>query len=298
MKVVQLPEWVKDHANLHAQSHVECELGLLDPTDPAYEREYEKAFYKFCKEYYEHALIPAETEDSIKSSNPYRTPGKSAFEEFKGEFAGSDQQKGLFQTGKIKSQEEVTKTWNSVKAAVQTLERIFFDHHFGDYTFSQYHAKNNETKYREVIVNRYLRNALLMMFLQNVKNIYETDGDKLRASVEDALKNVRNADLNKGEMIRKFTGACKIAVQSFSTQNSIAPNQYANFMSQAIKKLAEKELVSSSKSKPMSAEAKQKLSRKTSKPTQEEALDEAERLAASGKPVAVEMLKKLKASKK
>jgi hypothetical protein len=253
MKTIKLPEWVRDHAALHAQSVVEYELGITDASSPEYEREYEKAFHKFCREYYEHSLIPAETQDSIKSSNPYVTPGKESYF------------KNIFDAGKIPPNER-EKAWRNLKAAAQTIERIFFDSKYGEYTFSHYEAKDRE-KYLDVMANRYLRLLLLSVVLELVSHIYSADGAALKGAIKEALSNVRPADLNnRKKTIDKFMLGITAALDKFSTQRDVALEKLAPFMIEAVKGM--KTQLTSKQTEGMPAQLAEGLKKaKTEKPT-------------------------------
>lgn len=65
MKKIFLKEWVKPMAELHAESYVEDVLEIKK-SNPKYKKEFDKAIQEFCREFYEHSLVPHAEEGNKK----------------------------------------------------------------------------------------------------------------------------------------------------------------------------------------------------------------------------------------
>jgi len=261
MKTIMLPLWVEKHAHEHASNHAEHECGLSDPNSSDYQRAYKHAFKKFCLEYYEHSLIPAETEDSVRG-NPYAQPATAAFRNFapaKKQRLGdpsSDQFFAYFfnsPQSKIPP-EDREKAIRRFKGAVQTIERLFLDVKYGPVTDTNAlriydHQKTNlvdfktrggklvggrevqskrslaKLNYRDVIINRYVRLFVATMVLASIRNAYSSSGKDIVKAVNQALARVPAGDLNRKKNTDAFAKAVFEAIRR-STMD-ITPAKYA-----------------------------------------------------------------------
>lgn len=266
MKTIMLPLWVEKHAHEHAANFAEHEAGETDPNSPSYQRAYKQAFKKFCLEYYEHSLIPAETEDSIKG-NPYAQPATAAFRNFapglaqlEGEITPKQFFAYFFANSKIPA-EDREKAIRRFKAAIQTLEALFLDAKFGPAVEGNKlriydHQKKVHTgkrageasdrskaklEYRDVIMNRYVRLFVANLVLGVTKSAYMANGDEIRRNVVNSLADISSGDLNRRVNTDKF------AETVFNAINQALPE---NASEKALRELTGTRFESSGKTEP------------------------------------------------
>ena len=234
MKTIMLPKWVEQHAHEHAQNHAEHECGLSDANASDYQRAYRNAFKKFCLEYYEHSLIPAETEDSVKG-NPYKHAATAAFRNFVpgqslkkevGEISEKHYFSDLFANSQI-PKNELEKAIRRFTAAVNNLQDVFLDAKFGPvdaknplrvYDHQKKSKKGGKRgadkkvtgfaevdslrtqaglTYRDVLINRYVRLFVTSMMLGTVRAAFISDAVDIDSTVRRILESVPQGDLNK-----------------------------------------------------------------------------------------------------
>jgi hypothetical protein len=234
MKTITLPDWVEQHADEHARNHAEFECGISDIDSPEYKKAYHNAFKKFCLEYYEHSLIPAETEDSILAENPYAIPASAAYRNFipsgkelpEGQYTDKNFYRMLIESSNIPASQKASAI-KRFRRAARTLEDLFLDIQFGPESdknrFRIYdHQKKvnyNESErygqpsrralanlsYREVLMNRYTRLFVASTILAVIKSAYNADGAEILNTVRQTLADVNDGDLNKKKMTDAFS---------------------------------------------------------------------------------------------
>jgi len=234
VKTIMLPKWVEQHAHEHAQNHAEHECGLSDSNASDYQRAYRNAFKKFCLEYYEHSLIPAETEDSVRG-NPYKHAATAAFRNFVpgqslkkevGEISEKHYFSDLFANSQI-PKNEIEKAVRRFTAAVNNLQDVFLDAKFGPVDaknplrvydhqkkskkggkrgadkkvtgFSEVDSLRTQAglTYRDVLINRYVRLFVTSMMLGTVRAAFISDAKDIDNTVRRILESVPQGDLNK-----------------------------------------------------------------------------------------------------
>jgi hypothetical protein len=187
MKQVYLPKWVEPMADLHATSVVEDELGLRE-NDANYEKEYEKAFYNFCKELHVHSLTPY-------AMNPTWRGGINAFHEFEQTlFKGWIGQKG-------KDEKEQKELRGMVYRAITNLTTVYLRGEKKSAKFGYQYEKpgpdgveptqSKEDKKKHLFEqqkNRYERLVIVTMLLHFVEMVYNVKGDELRSLVDAVVK--------------------------------------------------------------------------------------------------------------
>lgn len=208
---IYLKEWVKPMAILHAQSVVEDEMGITDQNSPEYQKEFDKAFYEFCHEFYTHSLVPT-------AMNPTILEGVNAYEAFDNDlFDGPDSFISKnFPHDKTPRKDKNGKLLSSnnekskqLKRSIGTIMRIFMLAKLKDikYEYVEVGEVDKESRKkinREMEINRFIRLFMVSTIMSAVHEIYQIDARQLAAAVNEKLKDVGSGRLRNKEFNKDF----------------------------------------------------------------------------------------------
>jgi hypothetical protein len=215
-QVIHLKEWVKPMAMLHAQSVVEDEMGLTDQDSAEYQKEFEKAFYEFCHEFYTHSLVPHAMNPTIlEGINAYVAFDDLLFDGPKSfistNFPNDKRAKTDPKTGEtVAANAEKSK---QLKRSVGTIMRIFMLAKLKDIKYA-YVKLEPEGEYvdtsarkklnREAEINRFIRLFMVSTIMGAINEIYQIDARQLAAAMNEKLKNVPSGKLRNKKFNVQF----------------------------------------------------------------------------------------------
>ncbi len=207
-KTIFLKQWIKPMAEEHAETYV-CEVLGLESDDPKYEKEFEKAFYKFCEEFYEDSVIP-HAANPLKASNPTISPYEKIYDIFKAEFISS--LKNISPEMKLKKYADVTKGISLIANALveSELGKIKYDikEVEGD-------SKEEKTNSRhERVANRYKRYIFGVMLMGLVRSVFKLKKEDIESLIKDLYKDTKWRSLQSKKEIEDFIVKTKKGVEA------------------------------------------------------------------------------------
>lgn len=181
MNYIKLPSWVKPLAEIHATSVVEDELGLSEDS-VEYDKEFEKAFYNFCNEFYTHSLIPY-------AANPSPV-AKNVFNAFKDIFSDGPHS---WLSSRIQDQKMRKLFESRLVKAVNALAKIYMYAEVQQTKTGYNQAKDlqdPEQRKTTILHNQRIRNIRLIvtsLLLGSIYQIFKLDKNQLESLIDQNL---------------------------------------------------------------------------------------------------------------
>lgn len=198
-KKIYLKEWIKPMAELHAVCVVEDLMGL-EKDDPEYKKEFEKAFYEFCKEFYENSLIP-------HAANPTIPAGKNVFEVFEGDFLGSLN---------AESSEIKKELYSQITRSVSMISRVLVQSEMGKLKYDLRDVdgdKDEKTKkFHDSVRNRYKRMIFICLLMGHIKSLFKLKKGEVDRFVDSLLGSEKWRSLQSTSATKDFANKIKTAV--------------------------------------------------------------------------------------
>lgn len=196
-----LKEWVQPMAELHALTVVEDILGI-EQDDPDYKKEFEKAFYEFCKEFYENSLIP-------HAANPTVPAGKNVFEVFKPDFMS-----GL----NAESEDIKGELYFQITRSISMISRVLVQSEMGKLKYDLKDVvgeKDEKTKiFHDSVRNRYKRMVFNCILMGHIKAMFKLKKGEVDRFVDSLLGSEKWRSLQSTKATKDFAEKIKIAVAS------------------------------------------------------------------------------------
>jgi hypothetical protein len=207
-KTIFLKSWIKPMAEEHARVYVEDVLEM-DEKDPKYEKEFEKAFYKFCEEFYEDSVIP-HAANPLKASNPTISPYEKIYENFKTEFISNL---------KHSNPELKIKKYSDISRGVSLIANALLESEMGKmlYDIKEVEGESKEEKTanrHERVVNRFKRYLFGTMIMGLIKSVFKLKKDEIDSLVKELYKDSKWRSLQTKKEIDDFINKVKKGVEA------------------------------------------------------------------------------------
>lgn len=212
-----LPAWIIDTAVFHAQCHAEDVLGIKRDS-PKFPRAVEKEATRFLDEY----LVEAQGHPARQ--NPTTPKDITTFTEFQDTYFKGE---GSFLGKKADSEEKRKRFEIMLRGAINTIALIYLELGMGlkihqkknlgvsdveGFSDMEFAGRRGE-EVRQVTVNRIYRTFIATSIMTMLEPIFSTDGTKIKAMIDDAVKSISGKDLASTSYRLEFAHRVRETIQ-------------------------------------------------------------------------------------